>query len=201
MGTFRKRTTLESLLLNEPSRKPSGHSLLAFSRNCAAADIRHRSSGSVETNDWRKRLLQNRRSSLSPCGTQETCCLLDFFWSRRHPPRRFAVIAPTCAGDSRRIQLPATSGHFCAWPPRQSHSPDVEELRDVSCELVSHLFFDVPAGAGFRPCHRTVAWQPVDRRALERCRHVCGDPVDAAGVDAWAMGVVGRGLCRPEFGN
>src|SRR5580765_2408482 len=118
---------LESLLLNEPSRKPSGHSLLAFSRNCAAADSRHRSPSSVETNDWRERLLQNRRNALSFCGTQETCCFFDVSWSRGYAPRRIAAIADACAGDSRRIQLPASGGHFCTRAPRQSHSPDVEE--------------------------------------------------------------------------
>ena len=83
------------------------------------------------------------------------------------------LIARAYPGDSRRIQLPADGGHVCSRPPRQSNSPDVDELRDLSRELVSDLFLDVPACAGFRDGHRTVARQSVDRRAAERRRDVC----------------------------
>src|SRR5208282_3375454 len=112
-----------------------------------------------------------------------------------------APLAGSYTGNSRRIQLLADGRYFRARPPGKSDSPDVDELRNVSRELVSDLFLDVSAGAGFRNGHRTVAWQSMDRRAAERCRHVCRDPLDAASVDAGAMGVIGRRVRWIEFGN
>ncbi len=112
-----------------------------------------------------------------------------------------AAIAGAHSGDSRRIQLPADGRHVCPWAPRQSNSPDVDELRNFSRELVSDLFLDVPAGAGIRDGYRATFGESVDWCAAERRCHVRGDPLDVASVDACAVGVIGRRVCCPEFGN
>src|SRR5579862_390591 len=131
------------LSLNEPTRKPIGHSLLAFSRDCLGAHGCSSARGAVETILWRFDVSQNRKTSLTFGGTQSACRLSDVYRHCGHPRRCAATFARAHSRHPRRIQLPADGGYLCARAPRQSHAPDVDELRNVSCELVSDVFVDV----------------------------------------------------------
>src|SRR2546429_3427478 len=85
-------------------------------------------------------------------------------------------------------------------PPRSTlfpytslfRSPDVDEFRIVSHQLVPDLLLKISARPRRRSCARRVARVAVDWRDFKRRGDVCRDAVDASSVVAAKVGIAGR---------
>src|SRR5690242_16439077 len=189
------------LALNESTWKPGKYPLLAFGRNCPAAHVLRRAAVYMEASALQGSILQVGTIFFTFRAAQETSCLRDVFWRRGHPPWCPAALARAHSGNSRRIQLPADGGHLCSRPAGQPHTPHVDEFRNFPCELASYLFLDVSSGPRSRSGHWPIAWESMDRCAPQRRRDVRRNSVDAAGMDAGALGAIGRRFHGAQPGN